>query len=215
MIRRPTILIIALCLIALGATEALAKPKKGFLTGPYLTLEIGLAQIDYDTDQVTGQMIGNDIEPTFGFLFGWNIYDPFSVELQGRYATNPFADRRMHIANANVYGKWHFILDALTDFKTFRIIPFLKGGAGMRIGVLPGSANATNNTVIQLGYGPSFGGGISFLWHKYFYFGIDVQEDLFIYDEVRQNVSGVPNTLVYRGGFHPSLGAMVILGVHY
>jgi len=203
-----------LAMLAISSTIE-AKPKRGFHTGPYLLLEGGGLQADYDTDVVTGEQIGRDFEPTFGFLFGWNIWDELSTELQGRYATNLKSDRRQHIACGNIYAKWTLITDALTDFKSFRILPFLKGGMSMQISVLPGNRNATHDTVTQIGFGPSPGAGIAFLWFKYFYFGIDIQGDLLFFDNINQTVSGVPNTLVYRGGFHPSFSAMGMIGVHY
>lgn len=206
--------VLAMILIAIPAT-CWSRPTKGFHTGPYLLLEGGVLQMDYDTDQASGQRIGRDFEPTFGFLFGWNLLDEFSTELQGRYATDANSGRRLHVANANVYGKWTLITDALTDFPTFRVLPFLKGGLAIRVTVMPGNPNATGNTVTQIGWGPSPGGGIAFLWKKYFYFGIDVQGDILFFDNTTQTVNDVPNTLVYMGGFHPSFSGMAMVGVHY
>lgn len=197
------------------ASSHAEKPKKGFLHGPYLTLEMGAIQMDYDTDQVSGEKIGRDFEPAFGFLFGWNLNDNFSPEIQGKYATNFKSGRRLHVASANVYAKYTFIIDPLVDFKTLRILPFLKAGMAFRVAVLPGNRNATKNTITQMGWGPSPGGGIAFLWKKYFLFGIDLQGDLLIMNDIRQTVNGVPGTLVYQGGFHPAMSAMAILGVHY
>ncbi|MFH1830392.1 MAG: outer membrane beta-barrel protein [Pseudomonadota bacterium] len=211
-------LLIAITLFATLLTTALpvyAKPPKGFNTGPYLAIEAGVTQASFDTDQVDGTKVGRDFEPTFGFIFGWNLFDYFATELQGRYATNRNNDRRIHIAQANVYTKWFLVTDALTDFPTFRILPFLKGGMGVRASVLPGNTGSTDTSVTSIGWGPTFGAGVSFIWKKYFYFGVDVQEDLFLFDDIRQTVNGVPNTLVYKGGFHPCFGAMAILGVHY
>lgn len=208
------ILAIAFTLIAI---PALARPPKDFHDGPYLVLEGGAWQSDFDTDQVTGQSVANDWEPTVGFVFGWNIYDWFSTELQGKYTTDKNSGRRVHIASGNVYAKFTLIADALTDFPSFRILPFLKAGMGFRASVLPSTPAASNpdDSKTQIGFGPSVGGGIAFLWKKYFYFGIDVQEDLYLYDDIRETVSGVPNTLVYKGGFHPSFCGMGFVGVHY
>jgi len=140
------------------ASSHAEKPKKGFLHGPYLTLEMGAIQMDYDTDQVSGEKIGRDFEPAFGFLFGWNLNDNFSPEIQGKYATNFKSGRRLHVASANVYAKYTFIIDPLVDFKTLRILPFLKAGMAFRVAVLPGNRNATKNTITQMGWGPSPGG---------------------------------------------------------
>ena len=213
--KKGLLIVLGAFLTLLVAATSEAKPLKGFHTGPYLTVEIGLLQSDFDTDVAANQQVGRDFEPTVGFLFGWNLYDSFSVELQGRYATNLRSGRREHIATGNVYAKYTFIIDKLVDFKNWRILPFLKLGATSRFSVLPGNVNSDRNTVTQYGFGPSPGGGIAFLVHKYFYFGIDLQGDLLLFNDIRQTVSGVPGTLVYRGGFHPSFSGMLMLGVHY
>lgn len=208
-------LAVILVIIIIASSAAEAKPRKGFHTGPYLALEAGVMQEDFDRDQVTGLDIGRNFEPTFGFLFGWNIWDYFSGELQGRYATNINAGRREHIAAADAYARYTFILDALTNFTTLRILPFIKGGGAVRISALPGTINSSNNTVTRIGTGPSIGAGISFLWKKYFYFGIDAQESLLFFSDIDQTVNGIPGTLVYKGGFHPSFSVMGMVGVHY
>jgi len=208
--------LIALALIAtMAPLSTQARPQRGFNSGPYLALEPGVTQIDFDTDQTTGQSMGHDIEPAFGFIFGWNIYDWFSTELQGLYSTESNSGNRVHYASAVVATKYFLILDALTDFPTLRILPFAKAGAGLRASILPDAPGAGDGKVTSLGYGPSVGGGVAFIWKKYFYFGLVAQEDLFFYDEIRQTVNGVPNTLVYKGGFHPSFSALGIIGVHY
>lgn len=209
-----TALLIAL---TLAAAPSWAHPAKGFHTGPYLVLEGGAMQSDFDTDQVTGIRQGNDWEPVVGFVFGWNIYDSFSAELQGMYTTDGNGGRRIHIAAANVYAKYFLVTDALTDFPTFRILPFAKVGMGFRGTVLPSTPSSANPTdsITQIGIGPSVGGGLAFLWKKYFYFGIDAQADLYLYDDIDQTVGGVPGTRVYNGGFHPSFTGMAFVGVHY
>jgi len=207
-----TAVIVLLSLCAAGAAEA--RPQKGFHTGPYLALELGAMQEDFDTDQVTGLDVGSDFQPTFGFVFGWNIWDYFSGELQCRYSTNMSSSRREHIATVNAYGKWTFIADALTDFPTFRVLPFLKGGIASRIAALPGTPAAGKSTLTRFGVGPSAGAGIAFMWKRYFYFGVDLQEDFLFFDGISQTVNGVSRE-VYEGGFHPSFSASAILGVHY
>ncbi len=209
-------MLLTIVLITATCASVDARPRKGFLKGPYLTLEVGAIQNDYDRDQITGTYMGDRFEPALGFLFGWNLTDNFSAELQGLYTTFKESGRkRAHIANANVSAKWTFILDALTDFKTLRILPFTKMGMSVRVAGLPSAIGATDNVIDTIGWGPAVGGGIAFLWHKYFFFGFDVQGDLLLFDDKRQTVSGIPNTLVYKGGFYPSLTALAILGVHY
>ena len=198
----------------LVTASAEARPQKGFHSGPYLVLELGAMQEDFDRDQVTGQDIGSDFQPSFGFVFGWNIWDFFSGELQGRYSTNLSKSRREHIASANAYGKWTFIADALTDFPSLRILPFVKGGLATRVSALPGTPGSSNSVVTRFGVGPTAGAGIAFLWKKYFYFGIDVQEDFLFFNDIDQTVGGVMRR-VYDGGFHPSFSASAMIGVHY
>ena len=209
-----TITILAALAILILPASGFAKPQKGFHTGPYLMLEVGAMQENFDQDQVTGQSVGSDFEPTFGFIFGWNIWDFFSGELQGKYSTNSNGGRREHIAGANAYAKFTLIANALTDFPSLRILPFLKAGLATRIEDLPGTPGANHSTAARFGVGPSAGGGISFLWKKYFYFGIDVQEDLLDFDDIDQTVNGVMMH-VYDGGWHQSFSAMGMIGVHY
>lgn len=192
-----------------------AKPKKGFHSGPYLTFEIGMLQADFDRDEITGQSNANDFEPSFGFLFGWNVYDWLSAEIQGRYATNINSGRREHIGGGALFAKYTFIADALTNFENLRILPFAKFGMAALIGALPGTPGSSDGIAAHYGIGPSPGAGIVFQWKKYLYFGIDLQEDLLTWNESEQTVGGVPGTVVYKGGFHPSFSAMAILGVHY
>ena len=212
------ILVISLALLLIMAficPDVSARPKKGFHTGPYLTFEVGAIGADFDRDQVTNERIGNDIEPAFGFLFGWNVTDAISAELQGLYATSRTAGKREHIASAGVYCKWTFITDTLTNFKTFRILPFVKGGMMVRAASLPGGPSSPVSVMSTIGWGPSAGAGVAFMWHKYFYFGVDVQGDFILFDDLHQTVNGTPNTLVYKGGFYPSASALAIIGVHY
>jgi len=209
-------IIIAFTLIAtLAPLQAWARPQKGFNVGPYLAIEAGAAQTEFDTDQVTGTKVASEFEPVFGFIFGWNIYDWFSTELQGLYSTDRNSGKRVHYGSAVMTTKYFLILDALTDFPTFRILPFAKAGAGFRVSVLPDTPAAGTGKVTSFGYGPSVGGGVAFIWKKYFFFGIDLQEDLFYFDSIRQTVNGVPNVTVYKGGFQPQFTGAGFIGVHY
>jgi len=213
--RRITLIALALLLSAAVATPAIARPGQGFNKGPYLAIEGGIAEVKYDHDETSVGDSGRNFDPAFGFMFGWNAWDWLSAELQGRYSTSVNAGHREHIAAANLYAKAFLITNALTDFPTLRILPFIKGGLGIHVGVLPGSTGSTDTKVTTVGVGPSLGGGLAFTWKKYVYFGLDVQEDLIFFEDTRQDVNGVPGTTVYKGGFYPSLGAMGFIGVHY
>lgn len=212
--RIPSTALVVIWLIA-AAHTALAQPKKGFHTGPYLALEVGILQADFDRDQAADEKVGRDFEPLFGFLFGWNFSDGLSAELQGLYATNINAGRREHIASANIYGKYTLVADTLTNFKNLSILPFAKAGMSIKAAILPGNRASDDSSVPSMGWGPTVGAGVAFLLYKYFYFGLDIQGDMLIFDDIRQTVGGTPNTLVYKGGFYPSFGAMAVVGVHY
>lgn len=207
--------IAAFLLFSSFGEQAFARPKKGFHDGPYLCLEIGSMQSNFDTDQTSGAKVGRDFEPSFGFLFGWNVLDSISAELQGVYSTDLNRGRREHFANANTYVKFTPIFDSLTDFDSVKILPFVKSGLSIHVAALPGNPNSGDDVVRMIGWGPSIGAGITFLINKYIYIGIDTQEDFILFNDVTQNVSGIPDTLVYKGGIHPIFSAMAILGVHY
>lgn len=206
--------LIVLLLTFFASFVVSAEGEKGFHTGPYLVVEGGVIQADHDFDVAANEQVGGNYEPTFGFIFGWNIWDYFSAELQGMYSTNKNNDRRIHIATGNLYAKGTLVLKALTS-TNFKTLPFIKAGSSIRASVLPANRNSTNDNATQLGFGPSVGGGIAFLWGKYFYFGVDVQGDLLFYNDINETVNGVPDTLVYKGGFSPSLGTFGFVGVHY
>lgn len=214
-------LVSIICLFAamIISTHSWARPLKGFNTGPYLYLEGGIVQSDFDKDQQTGIKVGSDFEPAVGLTFGWNIWDWFSAELEGRYSTARTQDKREHLVAANVYGKYFFILDALTDFKSLRIMPTAKAGFSFHVASLPGNPNSTDTAVTTFGWGPSFGVGLSFLMAKYLFFGFDVKEDLLFLDDVHQNLTingaATPHAIIYKGGFHPQFTAMGFIGVHY
>lgn len=202
-----------------AATSSWARPLKGFNVGPYLALEGGIIQADFDTDLQTGAKIGHDFEPAAGLMFGWNLWDYFSAELEGRYSTAKTSGGREHLAAAGVYGRYFFILDELTDFKSLRIMPTVKGGFSFHFASLPGNPDSSDPAVTTFGWGPSLGAGLSFIIAKYLFFGFDVKEDLTFFNDTSQNLTingqPAPNTLIYKGGFHPQFSAMAFIGVHY
>lgn len=213
---RPILLFLALLLVA--SSSAWAKPHKGFHTGPYLALEIGLSHNAFDKNIRENRNIGTLIEPTIGFLFGWNALDWLSAELEARYITSEKDDRREHIGGANLNAKFFLITDALTDFKTLRILPFGKVGAAFHVAVLPGDMAASDSTVTSFAYGPSVGGGVMFLFAKYVYLGLNVQGDFLFFDDIRQDITVGGTTtseLIYKGGLTPQFVATAILGVHF
>lgn len=212
--------LICMLMLSLAAATADARPKKGFNTGPYLAFEFGISHNNFDINQRIDQKVGTMFEPTIGFLFGWNLYDWFAMELSGRYSTSEKDDRREHVAQIHLNSKFFLITDALTDFKTLRILPFGQVGAAINVAVLPGDVTATtDNQPKSFAYGPSVGAGVMFLFKKYVYLGLKAQGDFLFYDEIRQELSSggvtTPDVLIYKGGFIPQFSAMGIFGVHF
>ncbi len=211
--------ILGLITITLFFLQAQARPLKGFNSGPYLYLEGGAMQVDYDRDQYSNIKHGRDIEPSFGLIFGWNIRDWIAAELEGKYGTNIKSGRREHLVGANLSCRYFFITNALTKFKSLRIMPTIRGGLAFKISSLPGNEFSTDSAVTSFGWGPSIGIGLNFLILKYLSFGFDVHEDFIFFEDVRQNLTvggtSLPNTLIYKGGFKPQFNAIFYMGVHY
>lgn len=201
------------------ASSAHAKPPKGFHTGPYLAVGVGATYNNFDKNQRTGEKVGTFFEPNVGFIFGWNVYDWLAAEMSGRYLTSEKRGRREHVANANLYAKAFLITDALTDFKSLRILPYAKAGLAMLFAVLPeDEAVSATNTRFDYGFGPSVGTGVMFLFKKYVYLGINAQGDFLFLQDIRSNVTtgGVTtNTLIYKGGFTPQFYGSFVAGVHF
>jgi len=124
-----------------------------------------------------------------------------------------------HIVLTTVNGRYSFIFDALADFKYVHILPHLKVGATNRILVLPGNTLSQDQTVSTFAFGPSLTAGVSFLYHKYLSFGLDLREDFLFAESARQNLENaspsLSNQLIYDGGFQPNFSAMFFFGVHY
>ncbi|MFH1652440.1 MAG: outer membrane beta-barrel protein [Pseudomonadota bacterium] len=191
---------------------------EGFFTGPYIQLQLGVMQFDDDRDQQTGIRLGRNYEPSFGLIFGWNILDELALEFDGRYSTNINSGRSEHIAAPGFSVKYNFYQFNVFNPETF-ILPYIKGGMNFRVAVLPGNDLSSDKKITQFGYGPSFGAGVDFLINKYVFLGIIVRYDILNYEDVRQNLDNaappVIGALIYRGGWHNSLGAGITLGVHY
>ncbi len=217
--KRGIFFIIILGLVALTAAEAHARPHKGFHTGPYLCIEGGVTQNSFDTNQRTGEKIGFAMEPTVGFLFGWNVYDWLSAEMVGRYSTGAKNDRREHLVDANMSVTAFLVTDALTNFPTLRILPFGKVGMAVRIDALPGDTQSSDGVVTRVGFGPTVGAGVMFLFQKYVYMGFEAQGDFINIDDIRQDLTSggvtTPSALIYKGGWLPQFTALGIVGVHF
>lgn len=211
--------IICILLIVGTVSAAHARPAKGFHTGPYLALEGGITYNTFDVNQRTNEKVGTVVEPTIGFIFGWNVYDWLAAEMNGRYSTSEKRGHREHIANANVVAKAFLITDALTDFKTLRILPYAKAGLAMLFADLPEDESvSTTNTRFDYGFGPTVGAGVMFLFKKYVYLGINAQCDMLFLQDIRSSVTSggtTTSTLIYPGGFQPQLYTSFVAGVHF
>lgn len=213
-------IVILLALITLVATSAAhAKPPKGFHTGPYLALEGGISYADFDVNQRTNEKVGTIVDPNVGFIFGWNVYDWLAAEMSGRYSTSEKRGRREHIANANLTTKAFLITNALTNFKTLRILPYAKAGLAMIFADLPeDEIVSATDTRFTYGFGPTVGVGVMFLFKKYVYLGINAQTDLLFLQDIRSSITSggtTTSTLIYKGGFQPQFYSSFIAGVHF
>lgn len=213
-------IIVLLLLISLVApSAAFAKPPKGFHTGPYLALEGGISYTDFNVNQVTNEKVGTIVEPNVGFLFGWNVYDWLAAEMSARYSTSEKRGRREHIANANLTTKAFLITNALTNFKTLRILPYAKAGLAMIFADLPEEQTVSStDTRFTYGFGPTVGVGVMFLFKKYVYLGLNAQTDLLFLNDIRSNITTggtTTNTLIYKGGFQPQFYTSFVAGVHF
>lgn len=194
--------------------RAAAQPPKRFHEGPYLQFTAGAMESKNDTIMRTGQTVGHDAEPAFGFIFGWNVSDPAAVEITGRYATAATFGARQHLMRANINFRWNWITDALTQYRSLRLLPFLHAGPLLDITVLPGDPAAPDPTVLQWGGGGSIGGGVSALFKEYIYLTASGQADLIGRTSVTQSIGGAP-TLIYSSGWSTGWSAMLGIGVHY
>jgi opacity protein-like surface antigen len=211
--------IVLALVICAAASAAHARPQKGFHTGPYLALEGGISYADFDVNQRTNERVGTVVEPNVGFIFGWNVYDWLAAEMSGRYSTSEKRGHREHIANANLTTKAFLITNALTNFKTLRILPYAKAGLAMIFADLPEDETVSaTNTRFTYGFGPTVGAGVMFLFKKYVYLGINAQSDLLFLQDTRSSITSggtTTSTLIYKGSFQPQFYTSFVAGVHF
>lgn len=195
-------------------TTAHARPQKGFHTGPYLQVVTGVVDSSFDRNMINNIRTGRDKELAFGFLFGWHTSDHFGPFLQVRYSTDLNNESRLHIINGNVGVTYTLIMDALTDFKTLRILPFVGGELLFRIDALPTDPSTGTNLVNRYAVGPGMLGGINFLFKRYIYIGALFQEDFAHFYSKSQTIGGI-STTVYGSGWHPQWSASLNTGFHF
>lgn len=211
LVLRPSSLVLLLFLIS---SALHARPSKGFHTGPYLQLLFGAADSSFDHNLASNTPTARDQEPVFGFLFGWHVSDFFGPFLEVRYSTDDNGGNRLHIVNGNIGATTTLVLDALTNFKSLRILPYVGGDMLFRIDALPSDPAAGGNAVDRYAIGPGVLGGVNFLFRRYVYIGVMGQYDFPYFFARSQTIGGV-STPVYGGGWHPQWGATVNLGFHF
>lgn len=192
-----------------------AKPVREFHTGPYLQFIAGARDASYDTDRVANIAYGRDIEPSYGFAFGWNLNDPIAIELRGLYSSSGVDNGQEHLMTLHVDSRWHLLLDTLTDFRSLRILPFVGAGPVAQMNVLPGTAGATETRVLQWGVGLSGSAGISALFHHDIVYCTVVGHVDYLRRLTAHQTVGGAQTTVYRGEWNPDWSATASLGVHF
>jgi len=207
------ILLLAAITAASGAAEARA--PKGFHEGPYFLLSGGMFTYTADNNARRNTTTGNDIEPTVGFNFGWNIKDYIAPELQTRYTTNRNSGRREYVASININAVYSFVTPQLTSFKNnVYILPFLQMGPVFQFAAVPGDPDADTSTLFQWGAGIGVGGGAKVLFGRYVYLGILAQSDFLYLNEKKQDIGGVP-AIILNGGWDGQLAVSGLAGCHF
>jgi hypothetical protein len=200
--------------ILLSSLPASARPQKGFHTGPYLQVVTGAVDASFDRNLVSNTRTGRDQEVALGFLFGWHTSDHFGPFLEVRYSTDLNSERRLHVVNGNIGVTYTLILDALTRFKSLRILPFVGGDLLFRIDALPSDPSVGSGLVNRYAIGPGVMGGINVLFKRYVYIGALFQEDYAHFYSRSQTIGGA-STVVYGSGWHPQWSASLNTGFHF
>ncbi|MBI2343405.1 MAG: hypothetical protein HYV02_03575 [Deltaproteobacteria bacterium] len=205
---------VALLLLPITAT-AWARPPEGFHEGPYLQLVTGARNADFDTNTADGIDNARDIEPLFGFNFGWNLTDPLAFELSGHYSTSGTANIQQHLVMARVGTRWNFVTNALTHFSSVRILPYVTMGGVLHFNILPAASGSSKTRVEQWGGGMDAGGGVSLLfYHDTLYISAEGTAGPIRRSTIRENIGGSLTT-VYRGGWAVDWGTRLAAGVHF
>ena len=141
------ILLFAFCTLHFPLTHA--RPLAGFHEGPYLQFVTGVRDASFDTEQATNTVHGHDQEALFGFIFGWNLTDPWAVELSGHYSSPGLITNQEHLINVRLGAKWSWINDTLTNFQSVRILPYCSAAGLAQVNVLPTAPTASTPRVLQ------------------------------------------------------------------
>lgn len=206
--------LLILIVFLLMPTNLLAKPYRGFREGPYMRIIGGMAYQTYDNIKRNNIQNGNNHDGTYGFEFGWNLWDATAAELEVRYITARIRDNREHIVNVNLNIKYSFVTDALTNIGSLHILPFVKGGPTGVVSGIPGDPAVNNKLMTVWGLGFSGSTGIDFLFMKYISLGIYGQIDLYYLSQAHQTINNV-SELIIAGGWEPQISVLAAAGVHF
>lgn len=209
-----TTVLVLMNIVMVALPAARATPLEGFLEGPYLQFMVGARNAAFDRNLATGSNIGRAIEPLYGFTFGWNLTDPLAFELMGHYSSSGTSSTQQHLMSVRAGMRWNWIAHALTDFRSFRILPFVAASPIAQLNISPG-ATATSGRATQWGGGIGGGGGLSLLFfHDHVFLTVREHTDLVYRRGVNENVGGV-DTPVYGSGWGVDWSSMAELGVHF
>lgn len=192
-----------------------ATPLQGFHEGPYLQVTAGARDAAFDTNVADNTTNGRDIEAAYGFLFGWNLIDPVSIEMQGAYSSAGKGALQQHLIDVRFSGRYSLITNTFTDFHSLRLLPFVDAGLKMQLNILPNATAAADDRVLQWGVGPSVGGGLSALFFRdSVYVSLRGGVDVVHRAQINQDIGGVA-TVVYPGGWGVDWSATSAVGVHF
>lgn len=192
------------------ASADYASKEKGWHKGVYILGNIGMMNVDKDTNVLTNQAFGSDIILGYGLTFGWNFLDFLAAELDMRYGREKFNNQTEHAANIDINVKYSLILDALTKLESVRFLPYGKIGGGIFGAAVPDTSAGNNRFGV---YGPSMniGIGLETLIIKYLYVGVDFTEH-FVWLQAKSNSAG---QRILNGGFDPQYSVFGHVGVHF
>jgi len=206
--------VICLTLLFLIVSMTSSAAPKGFNKGPYFLLNAGFIHYTVDNNARTGRKVGRNIEPAFGFDFGWNITDEIAPELLIRYATNKNNGNREHIVNTHLSAVYNFLINGLVNHKIFHIIPIVKAGLVAQLAAIPGDPLSNDDKMAVWGIGPSFSAGVRAMITRYFYCGINGETNFIHLPAKYQEISGT-KTKILSGGWDLQLGLVGEVGVHF
>lgn len=191
-----------------------ARPREGFHTGPFLLLEGGILNLDWDVNQRTKVEEGKKIEPVFALNSGWHVVDWLAPELKIRYTTSRNGTRREHIGGVQLGVSVTPLFEKLLGTE-WLLLPFARPALALQFAGLPGDPNAVDKAIFTKGVGPAFGFGLRVLYHEYLYFGLELEEEFLFHEAQAQLLNDGTSAEIYRGGWKLQFSTFATVGVHY